>query len=61
VATVASMDRSGGQSLWSALGGSTGVMVLPFLVMAVLFIAAAAAKRRTGHPHGGMPRLGHVH
>lgn len=61
VATVASMDRAGGQSVWSALGGSTGVTVLPFLVVAVLFLAAAAAERRTGQPHSGMPRLGHVH
>jgi hypothetical protein len=61
VATVASMDRAGGQSVWSAFGGSTGVMVLPFLVLAALFLAVAAAEWRTGHPHGGMPRLGHVH
>jgi hypothetical protein len=61
MATVASMDRAGGQSVWSALGGSTGVMVLPFLVMALLFLAAAAAERRTGHPHSGTPRLRHIH
>jgi hypothetical protein len=50
VATVASMDRAGGQSVWSALGGSTGVLVLPFLVMAVLFLAAAAATRTRTFP-----------
>ena len=55
VATVASMDRAGGQSLWSAFGGSTGVMVLPFLVLAALFLAVAAAERWTGHAHGGTP------
>jgi hypothetical protein len=60
VATVASMDRAGGQSLWSAFGGSTGVMVLPFLVLGVLFLAVAAAERWTGHAHGGTPRLGHA-
>jgi hypothetical protein len=55
------MDRAGGQGLGSALGGSTGVMVLPFLVLALLFLAVAAAERWTGHPHGGTPRLGHAH
>ena len=61
VATVASIDRAGGQSLWSALGGSTGVMVLPFLVLATVFLAVAAAERWTGHTHGGTQRLGHAH
>jgi hypothetical protein len=60
-ATVAGMDRAGGQSLWSAFGGSTGVMVLPFLVMAALFLAVAAAERWTDHAPGGTPRLGSAH
>jgi len=65
VATLAGMDRAGGQSLWSAFGGSTGVMVLPFLVLAALFLAVAAAEPRRGHAHGGThgdtPRVDHVH
>ncbi|WP_156400025.1 hypothetical protein [Phycicoccus sp. Soil748] len=60
VATVASMDRAGGQSLWSAFGGSTGVMVLPFLVLAMVFLAVAAAERWTDGA-GGTQRLGHAH
>ena len=60
-ATGASMDRAGGQSLWSALGGSTGVLVLPFLLLAALFLAVAAAERWTGHAHSGTPGLGHAH
>lgn len=51
VATVASMDRAGGQPLRSALGGSTGVLVVPLLVFGALFLGAAAAERWTG-PHG---------
>lgn len=61
VATVASMDRAGGQSLWSAFGGSTGVTVLPFLALAAVFLAVAAAERWTGHADGGTQRLGHAH
>jgi hypothetical protein len=61
VATVAGMDRAGGQTLGSALGGSTGVLVIPFLVLAALFLAVAAAERRTGHARRGTPRLGHAH
>jgi hypothetical protein len=49
VATVAGMDRAGGQGLWSALGGSSGVLVLPLLVLAAAFLAVAAAERWTGH------------
>lgn len=61
VATVVGMDREGGEPLSSALGGSTGVFVLPFLVLAVLFLAVAAAERwATGHSHRGMPKLGHA-
>lgn len=59
VATVVTMDRAGGQSLWSAFGGSTGVLVLPFLVFSVLFLAVGAAERRTGHAPGGTRRLDH--
>jgi hypothetical protein len=62
VATVASADGAGGQGLRAAFGGSTGVVVLPFLVLAALFLAVAAAERwTTGHTHGGRPRLGHTH
>ena len=61
VATVATMDRAGGQSVWSALGGSSGVIVLPFLVLAVMFLAVAGAERWAGDAHGGPHRLGHVH
>jgi hypothetical protein len=60
VATVASVDRAGGQSLRSAFGGSTGVIVLPFLVLAALFLAVAAAERWHGDAHGRTPRLGHI-
>lgn len=60
-ATVASMDRAGGQSLWSAFGGSTGVLVLPLLVLAAVFLAVAAAERWTGNARGGTQRLGHAH
>lgn len=61
VATVANMDRVGGQSLRSAFGGSTGVIVVPFLVLAAMFLAVAAAERWHGGDHGRAPRLGHVH
>ncbi|MFC8500841.1 hypothetical protein ACFUC1_00675 [Pedococcus sp. NPDC057267] len=61
VATVAGMDRAGGQSLRSALGGSTGAIVLPFLMLAAAFLAVAAAERWTGHAHGGDQRLRHAH
>jgi len=57
-ATVASLDRAGGQSLRSAFGGSTGVFVFPFLVLAALFLAVAAAERRSGHDHRATLRLG---
>jgi hypothetical protein len=58
VATVAGMDRAGGQGLRSALGGSTGVLVVPFLVLGALFLAVAAAEKWTGHAHGGPPGSG---
>lgn len=61
VATVASTDRAGGQSLRSAFGGSTGVMVLPFLLLAMVFLAVAAAERWTDHAPDGAQRLGHAH
>lgn len=59
-ATVASMDRAGGQSLGSAFGGSTGVMVLPFLVLTALFLGVAAAERWTDQAGVEFsPRRGH--
>lgn len=51
VATVAGMDRAGGQPLRSALGGSTGVLVLPLVVLGALFLAAASVERwAQSHP-----------
>jgi hypothetical protein len=54
VSTVAGMDRSGGQTFREALGGSTGVQLVPFLLLAVLFLTADMLERaheHVGHPH----------
>lgn len=51
-----------GPGFRAALGGSSGAMVLPYLVLGALFLAVAAAERTaTGHLRGGPPKVSHAH
>jgi hypothetical protein len=55
VSTLAGMDRAGGQTFREALGGSTGVQLVPFLVLAALFLLVHTLER--AQEHVGHPRM----
>jgi hypothetical protein len=56
-ATLVGMDREGGQSIGSALGGSRGVLVLPYLVVALFFLLASLLEGHRSRPRAS--RLAH--
>lgn len=62
VAVLTQLARNEGEPIRSALGGSSGALVLPFLVLGVLFLLTAVSEGlHLGHHRHQPPMLGAAH